>query len=129
MFVFKINVILGPVANAMMIVGIHPIPYDYYDYCHGLSEPTRFSHFTRSIRVQAFRDSKMLSDHIPQKVPRGVKTCLTLFPEASREPEEKDLVQFTMKVWAGSASTPTYKRRDAHFANGTPSKYHSTWLS
>ena len=65
-----------------------------------------------------------MNERIPRKPARGVEPCLTLFPKASQEPEEKDLVEFTMKVRAGSAaSAPTYKRRVARFANGTPSEW------
>ena len=80
--------------------------------------------FTRKIRVQAYREAKMLTDRIPRKPTNGVEPCLTLFPKASQEPAEKDLVEFTMKVRAGSAATaPTYKRRVARFANGTPAEW------
>ena len=65
-----------------------------------------------------------LNDRIPRKPPRGMEPCLTLFPKPSQEAEEKDLVEFTMKVRAGSGATaPSYKRRVARFANGTPTEW------
>ena len=78
--------------------------------------------FTRKIRVQAYREK--MNDRIPRKPTKGVEPCLTLFPKPSQEPEEKDLVEFAMKVRAGSGATaPTYKRRVARFANGTPNEW------
>ncbi len=64
----------------------------------------------------------MMSDRIPKKA--RVEPCLTLVPSPPREVEEKDLVQFTLKVRAGSAaSAPVYKRKVARFANGTPAEW------
>ena len=84
--------------------------------------------FTRNIRVQAYRQAKAnamnMNDRIPRKPTRGMEPCLTLFPKPSQEAEEKDLVEFTMKVRAGSGATaPSYKRRVARFANGTPAEW------
>ena len=80
--------------------------------------------FTRNIRVQAYRKDREMNDRIPRKPTKGVEPCLTLFPKPSQEPEEKDLVEFAMKVRAGSGATaPTYKRRVARFANGTPDEW------
>ena len=62
-----------------------------------------------------------MNECISRKTAKGVEPCLTLFPKALQEPEEKGLVEFTMKVRARSAaSAPTYKRRVVRFASGTP---------
>lgn len=52
----------------------------------------------------------------------GGQPCLTLVPATKSDVDETELVQFTLKVCAGSA-TPTYKRKVARFTSGTPAEW------
>ena len=66
----------------------------------------------------------MSSDGTPATFPGGVQPCLTLVSTPRSNPDETDLVQFTLKVRAGSnSSAPTYKRKVARFAGGTPAEW------
>ena len=52
--------------------------------------------------------------------------CLTLVPVEKKDVDETELIQFTLKVRAGSATNaPTYKRKVARFETGTPAE----WIS
>ena len=54
----------------------------------------------------------------------GGQPCLTLVPAAKGDVDETELVQFSLKVRAGSAiSAPTYKRKVARFTCGTPAEW------
>lgn len=54
----------------------------------------------------------------------GGQPCLSLVPAAKSDVDETELVQFSLKVRAGSAvSAPTYKRKVARFTNGTPAQW------
>ena len=54
----------------------------------------------------------------------GGQPCLTLVPAVKGDVDETELVQFSLKVRAGSAvSAPTYKRKVARFTSGTPSEW------
>ena len=56
--------------------------------------------------------------------PSGTQPCLTLVSTPRSNPDETELVQFTLKVRAGSnSSAPTYKRKVARFAGGTPAEW------
>lgn len=59
-----------------------------------------------------------------QKPFAGGQPCLTLVPVVKSDVDETELVQFTLKVRAGSAaSAPTYKRKVARFNCGTPADW------
>ncbi|KAG9305767.1 hypothetical protein G9A89_000356 [Geosiphon pyriformis] len=61
---------------------------------------------------------------IQQKPAVGGQPCLTLVPVVKSNVDETELVQFTLKVQAGSAgSAPTYKRKVARFNSGTPAEW------
>ena len=50
--------------------------------------------------------------------------CLFLKQETKEEPEERNLVQWTLKVKAGSGTTAaTYKKKVERFYSGTPSEW------
>ena len=50
--------------------------------------------------------------------------CLLLHQETKVDPIERNLVQFTLKVKAGSGSTaPTYKKKVERFYSGTPTEW------
>jgi hypothetical protein len=54
----------------------------------------------------------------------GGQPCLTLAPAVKSDVSETELVQFVLKVRAGSAvSAPTYKRKVARFTCGTPAEW------
>ena len=54
----------------------------------------------------------------------GGQPCLTLAPAVKSDVNETELVQFSLKVRAGSAvSAPTYKRKVARFTCGTPAEW------
>ena len=54
----------------------------------------------------------------------GGQPCLTLVPAAKGDVDETELVQFSLKVRAGSAvNAPTYKRKVARFTSGTPAEW------
>ena len=54
----------------------------------------------------------------------GGQPCLTLAPVVKSDVDETELVQFSLKVRAGSAATaPTYKRKVARFTSGTPAEW------
>ena len=66
----------------------------------------------------------MASEGTPRVNPGGIQPCLTLVPPPKSAVEETDLVEFSLKVRAGSAaSAPTYKRKVARFAGGTPAEW------
>ena len=59
-----------------------------------------------------------------QKPTVGGQPCLTLVPPVKSDVDETELVQFTLKVRAGSAaSAPIYKRKVARFNSGTPTQW------
>jgi hypothetical protein len=59
-----------------------------------------------------------------QKPTVGGQPCLTLAPPVKSDVAETELVQFVLKVRAGSsASAPTYKRKVARFNSGTPTEW------
>jgi hypothetical protein len=59
-----------------------------------------------------------------QKPFAGGQPCLTLVPVVKSDVDETELVQFTLKVRAGSAANaPTYKRKVARFNSGTPADW------
>jgi len=54
----------------------------------------------------------------------GGQPCLTLTPVVKSDVDETELVQFSLKVRAGSSATaPTYKRKVARFTSGTPAEW------
>ena len=54
----------------------------------------------------------------------GGQPCLTLVPAVKGDVDETELVQFTLKVRAGSAvNAPIYKRKVARFTCGTPAEW------
>jgi hypothetical protein len=62
-----------------------------------------------------------MTDSIPRKLNGALKPCLTLQPETKTSVEDTDLVQFTLKVKAGSEPTATtYKKKVARFVSGSP---------
>jgi hypothetical protein len=59
-----------------------------------------------------------------QKPTIGGQPCLTLAPAVKSDVDETELVQFTLKVRAGSSTNaPTYKRKVARFNSGTPAEW------
>ena len=54
----------------------------------------------------------------------GVQPCLTLVPPTKSEVDETEIIEFTLKLRAGSgANQPTYKRKVARFNGGSPSEW------
>ena len=59
---------------------------------------------------------------IPQRP--GGQPCLTLTPTVKSDVDETELIQFALKVRAGSAiNALTYKRKVARFTGGTPAEW------
>ena len=59
-----------------------------------------------------------------RKPTTGGQPCLTLAPATKSDVDETELVQFSLKVRAGSAvNAPTYKRKVARFTCGTPAEW------
>jgi len=84
----------------------------------------RLQEFVRSRRIADYRLSKMSTDATPQVSHGGTQPCLALVPELRSNTGELDLVQFTLKVRAGSgANAPAYKRKVARFDSGTPAEW------
>jgi hypothetical protein len=66
----------------------------------------------------------MSTSENPQPTTGGVQPCLTLVPATKSDVEATELIQFSLKVRAGSAaSAPTYKRKVARFNGGSPSEW------
>ena len=59
-----------------------------------------------------------------KKPTAGGQPCLTLVPGVKSDVDETELVQFSLKVRAGSAvNAPIYKRKVARFTCGTPAEW------
>ena len=59
-----------------------------------------------------------------QKPAVGGQPCLTLVPASKSDVDATELVQFTLKVRAGSAANaPIYKRKVARFNSGSPTEW------
>ena len=60
---------------------------------------------------------------VPQQKPGG-QPCLTLTPAVKSDVDETELIQFALKVRAGSAANAlTYKRKVARFTGGSPAEW------
>jgi len=94
-----------------------------------VSNPRRvfsLQQFTRDLRIRDYRWKKttMSTSENPQPTTGGVQPCLTLVPATKSDVEATELIQFSLKVRAGSAaSAPTYKRKVARFNGGSPSEW------
>jgi hypothetical protein len=54
----------------------------------------------------------------------GVQPCLTLVPRSKSDVDETELIEFTLKLRAGSGTNaPTYKRKVARFNGGSPADW------
>ena len=54
----------------------------------------------------------------------GVQPCLTLIPRSKSDVDETELIEFTLKLRAGSGTNaPTYKRKVARFNGGSPADW------
>lgn len=53
-----------------------------------------------------------------------LQPCLTLVPPTKKEVDETEIIEFTLKLRAGSgANAPTYKRKVARFNGGSPAEW------
>ena len=53
-----------------------------------------------------------------------LQPCLTLVPPTNKEVDETEIIEFTLKLRAGSgANAPTYKRKVARFNGGSPAEW------
>jgi len=54
----------------------------------------------------------------------GVQPCLTLVPSPKTDVDETEIIEFSLKLRAGSgANAPTYKRKVARFYGGSPAEW------
>ena len=61
---------------------------------------------------------------VPPRPSAGGQPCLTLTPTVKSDVNETELIQFALKVRAGSAvNALTYKRKVARFTGGTPAEW------
>lgn len=82
--------------------------------------PANQTYVTMSIANAGIASGKI----VPRPTPGG-QPCLTLEPVSKKEDvDETELVQFSLKVRAGSAANaPVYKRKVARFESGTPAEW------
>ena len=89
--------------------------------------------FLRNQRIRDFRDTRRDSTTRMSTVTAttdlrkpgvGGQPCLSLVPAVKGDVDATELVQFTLKVRAGSAvNAPIYKRKVARFNSGTPAEW------
>ena len=54
----------------------------------------------------------------------GLQPCLTLVPPTKKDVDETEIIEFSLKLRAGSgANAPTYKRKVARFNGGSPAEW------
>jgi len=83
--------------------------------------------FTRVLRIQDYwyrKQRLMSSASEPTVLMGGVQPCLTLIPRSKSDVDETELIEFTLKLRAGSdKNAPTYKRKVARFNGGSPAEW------
>ena len=91
--------------------------------------------FLRDKRIRDYREAKKeasttrnkmstVNSGVPQKPGAGGQPCLTLTPAVKSDVDATELIQFALKVRAGSAvNALTYKRKVARFTGGTPAEW------
>jgi len=83
--------------------------------------------FTTVLRIQDYwyrKQRQMSSASEPTVLMGGVQPCLTLIPRSKSDVDETELIEFTLKLRAGSdKNAPTYKRKVARFNGGSPAEW------